>query len=43
MIELVIALLLIFWLLGFTGNHGGNLVHLLLVIVLVLILARAIH
>jgi hypothetical protein len=47
MLETIIIVLLILWLLGAFGNRvfsgfpsGGNLVHVLLVIVLILILVR---
>lgn len=43
MLETIIIVLLILWLLGFLGRGrwgGGNLIHLLLVVVLVLILVR---
>jgi hypothetical protein len=43
MFELIIAIVLVLWLLGFTGRRGGNLVHLLLVVVLALILVRALQ
>jgi hypothetical protein len=31
----VIAIVLVLWLLGFIGNIGGNLIHLLLVVALI--------
>lgn len=34
---LVIFLLIIFWLLGFVGHVGGDLIHLLLVLACILI------
>jgi len=47
MIETLIVVLLILWLLGFFGRRriprlraGGNLIHILLVIILVLIVIR---
>ena len=47
MLELIIVVLLVLWLLGFFGPrflpsipNGGNLVHVLLVIVLVLVIVR---
>jgi uncharacterized protein DUF5670 len=47
MLETVIVVLLVLWLLGFFGRRrvprlraGGNLIHLLLVIILVLIVVR---
>ena len=47
MLETLIVVLVILWLLGFFGRRrmprlraGGNLIHLLLVIILVLILVR---
>jgi hypothetical protein len=47
MIETLIVVLLVLWLLGFFGRRriprlraGGNLIHILLVIILVLIVVR---
>jgi hypothetical protein len=47
MLETLIVVLLVLWLLGFFGRRrvprlraGGNLIHLLLVIILVLIVVR---
>ena len=40
MLELIIVILLVLWLFGFLGRRGGNLIHLLLVVVLVLVLIR---
>ena len=47
MLETVIVVLLVLWLLGFFGRRrvprlraGGNLIHILLVIILVLIVVR---
>jgi hypothetical protein len=47
MIELIIAVLIVLWLLGFFGParipaipRTGNLVHILLVIILILIVVR---
>ena len=42
MLELIIVILLILWLLGYFGRarYGGNFIHILLVIVLILILVR---
>ena len=47
MLETLIVVLLVLWLLGFFGRRriprlraGGNLIHILLVIILVLILVR---
>ena len=47
MLELLIVILLVLWLLGFFGPrflpsipNGGNLIHVILVIVVVLVLVR---
>jgi hypothetical protein len=40
MLELIIIVLLALWLLGFFGRRGGNFIHLLLVVALILILVR---
>jgi len=40
MIWTIIAVLLILWLLGFSFHVGGNLVHTLLVIALIVIIIR---
>jgi uncharacterized protein DUF5670 len=47
MLETLIVVLLVLWLLGFFGRRriprlraGGNLIHLLLVIILILIVVR---
>ncbi len=40
MLELIIIALVVLWLLGFFGRRGGNLIHLLLVVALILILIR---
>ncbi len=47
MLELIIVVLVVLWLLGFFGPrfipripNGGNLVHVLLVIVVILVLVR---
>jgi hypothetical protein len=44
MLELIIVILIIFWLLGYVGpvsfRRGGNFIHLLLVLVLVLVVVR---
>jgi len=42
MLETVIAVLLIFWLLGFGFHVGGKLIHALLVIALIVFLIRLI-
>jgi hypothetical protein len=39
-LELIIIVLLALWLLGLFGRRGGNFIHLLLVIALILILVR---
>jgi len=36
----IIIILLILWLLGFSLNFGGNLIHTLLVIALIVFIAR---
>lgn len=36
MLYTVIVVVLILWLLGFVGQFGGNLIHLLLVVALIL-------
>ena len=40
MLWTIIAVLLILWLLGYRFHFGGNLIHTLLVIVLVLVIVR---
>lgn len=40
MLWTIIAVLLVFWLLGFGFKIGGNLVHILLVIALIVIIIR---
>jgi hypothetical protein len=44
MLELIIVLLVVLWLLGYVGpapfRRGGNFVHVLLLIVVVLVLVR---
>lgn len=35
MLWTILAIVLVLWLLGFIGNIGGNLIHLLLVVALV--------
>ncbi len=44
MLELIIVILIVLWLLGYVGpvsfRRGGNLVHVLLVIALILIVVR---
>ena len=42
MLEIIIAILIIGWLLGFFAFHVGNLIHVLLVIALVLFLVNLI-
>jgi hypothetical protein len=39
-LDLIIVVLLILWLLGFFGRRGGNLIHVLLAVALILILVR---
>ena len=47
MLETIIIILFILWLLGYVGpvsfRRGGNLVHVLLVIVVILILVRVLR
>lgn len=47
MLETIIIILFILWLLGFVGpvsfRRGGNFVHILLVIVVILILVRVLR
>lgn len=40
MLETIIVVLLIFWLLGFGFHIGGNLIHALLVIALIVFVVR---
>jgi hypothetical protein len=44
MLELIIVILVILWLLGYVGpvsfRRGGNFIHILLVIILILVLLR---
>lgn len=40
LIELIIGLLIVFWLLGFALAIGGAFIHLLLVLAVILIFAR---
>lgn len=40
MLETIFAVLLILWLLGFSFKVGGNLIHTLLVIALVVFIVR---
>jgi len=40
MIWKIALVLFVLWLLGFSFNFGGNLIHALLVIILVLVIAR---
>jgi hypothetical protein len=40
LLELIIIVLLVLWLLGLFGRRGGNFIHLLLVVALILILVR---
>jgi chromate transport protein ChrA len=42
MLELIIVILLVLWLLGYSGRarYGGNLFHALLVIVVILVVVR---
>lgn len=38
MVWTIIAVLIVLWLLGFIGHIGGNLIHLLLVVALIVFL-----
>jgi hypothetical protein len=42
MLELIIVILLVLWLLGYSGRarYGGNLFHVLLVLVVILVVVR---
>lgn len=44
MLELIIVILIVLWLLGYVGpvsfRRGGNAIHILLVIVLILVILR---
>ncbi len=42
MIELLILLLILFWLFGFLLNLGGGLIHLLLVIALIVFVFKTV-
>jgi len=42
-LELIIAILIIGWLLGFFAFHIGNLIHVLLVIAIIVVLVRIIQ
>ena len=43
MLDLIIAILIIGWLLGFFAFHVGNLIHILLVIAIIVVLIRIIQ
>ena len=40
MLETIIAILVILWLLGYKLNFGGNLIHILLVVAVIVLLIR---
>ncbi len=40
MLELIIIVLVALWLLGFFGHRGGNFIHLLLLVALILLVVR---
>lgn len=40
MLETIILVLVVFWLLGFSFHVGGNLIHTLLVIALIVFIVR---
>jgi hypothetical protein len=42
-LELIIAILIIGWLLGFFAFHVGSLIHVLLVIAIIVVLVRIIQ
>jgi uncharacterized protein DUF5670 len=42
-LEIIIAILIIGWLLGFFAFHVGNLIHVLLVIAIIVVLIRIIQ
>ena len=43
MLEIIIAILIIGWLLGFFAFHIGSLIHILLVIAIIVVLVRIIQ
>ena len=43
MLFAIIAVLMIFWLLGFTFSIGGSLIHLLLLVVLLLVVVNMVN
>ena len=43
MLEIIIAILIVGWLLGFFAFHVGNLIHVLLVIAIIVVLVRIIQ
>ena len=43
MLEIIIAILIIGWLLGFFAFHVGGLIHILLVIAIIVVLVRIIQ
>ena len=43
MLEIIIAILIIGWLLGFFAFHVGSLIHVLLVIAIIVVLVRIIQ
>ncbi len=43
MLEIIIAILIIGWLLGFFAFHVGSLIHILLVIAIIVVLIRIIQ
>ena len=43
MLEVIIAILIIGWLLGFFAFHVGSLIHVLLVIAIIVVLIRIIQ
>jgi len=43
LLNVIIAILIIGWLVGFLGFHAGGLIHLLLVIAVIVILFRIIQ
>ena len=43
MLEIIIAILIVGWLLGFFAFHVGSLIHVLLVIAIIVVLIRIIQ
>jgi hypothetical protein len=43
LLNIIIAILIIGWLIGFFGYHTGGLIHLLLVVAVIVVLVRIIQ